>query len=110
MLKIIKEGRRRRYIGFILEDDDLEISKTEMINSIRSYCNEIFNIGCKSKGFFLVRFSNNKGILRCKHTEKDNAIKLLNSIKKIGNKDIKIKTIGTSGTIKSLIKKHFDKK
>ena len=80
-----------------------------MINKIRRKCSETFKDDCKKKGFFLVRFDNNKGILRCKNFEKENAIKLLKSIKEINSKTVKIKTIGTSGTIKSLIKKHLDK-
>ncbi len=56
-----------------------------------------------------MRFDEDKGILRCKHTEKENAIRLLKSIKKINSQQIQIQTIGTSGTIKSLIKKHLNK-
>ena len=77
-----------------------------MIREIRRKANELFD--CKKKGFFLVRFDGYKGILRCRHTEKENAIKLLKSIKKINSNSISIDTVGTSGTIKSLIKKHMD--
>jgi len=58
-------------------------------------------------GFYLIRFNNGKGILRCKHTEKENAIKLIKSINRISSIKVKIETVGTSGTIKSLIKKHM---
>jgi len=56
---------------------------------------------------FLTRFDGYKGIARCKHTEKDNTIKLLNSIKDISNSKVEIITVGTSGTIKALIRKHM---
>ena len=47
------------------------------------------------------------GIIKCKHTEKENTIKLLKDIKKIGNIKIKITTIATSGTIKKLTRKYM---
>ena len=58
-------------------------------------------------GIFLIRLNIDHGIVRCKHTEKDNTIKLLKSIKKISDRKVEIETLGTSGTIKSLIKKHM---
>jgi len=61
-------------------------------------------------GIYLIRFDGEKGIVRCNHIEKDNTIKLLRSIKGIGTKKVSIETLGTSGTIKSLIKKHMQNK
>lgn len=58
-------------------------------------------------GIFLVRFKNSEGIIRCNHIEKENTIKLLKSIEKITRYKVNIVTIGTSGTIKSLIQKHM---
>ena len=105
---MIKEGRRRRYIGFVVSNtDDLNISKDDMIHAIRKKCKELYKDRCKKMGIFLVRFDGFKGITRCKNIEKDNVINLMNSIDTIDSKKVKIKTIGTSGTIKSLIKKHF---
>ena len=51
---------------------------------------------------YLIRYDGKKGIIKCNHIEKENTIKLLTSIKKV-----KIETVGTSGTIKSLIQKHL---
>ncbi len=59
-------------------------------------------------GVYLVRFNKkNQGILRCKHNKKDDCIKLLKHIKEINNNEVSVETVGTSGTIKSLIKKHI---
>jgi len=55
----------------------------------------------------LTRFDGEKGIVRCNHIEKENTIKLLKSINKIYSNEVEIKTLGTSGTIKSLMKKHM---
>lgn len=60
----------------------------------------------KKKKIYLTRFNGQKGIVRCKHTEKQATIQLLQSINQINHKPVRIKTITTSGTIKSLIKKH----
>jgi RNase P/RNase MRP subunit POP5 len=57
-------------------------------------------------GIRLIKFNGKKGIIKCTHTEKENTIKLLNSIKKISLNEVEVKTIGTSGTIKTLIKKY----
>ncbi len=59
-------------------------------------------------GLYLIRFDGDKGILKCNHVEKENTIKLLKSIKKISSKKVEIETLGTSGTIKSLVKKHMN--
>ena len=79
-----------------------------MIGEIRSQCNTLFNKNCKDMGIFLIRFDGEKGIIRCKHTEKDNTINLLTSIKQVSSNNVSVKTLGTSGTIKSLIRKHME--
>ena len=58
-------------------------------------------------GIRLIRFEEDKGIVKCNHIEKDNTINLLKSIKEISSSKIKIDTVGTSGTIKALIEKHM---
>ena len=58
-------------------------------------------------GIYLVRFDGQKGIVKCSHIEKENTIKLLKSIKKISSHKVSIETLGTSGTIKALIRKHM---
>ena len=78
-----------------------------MIGEIKTQCNTLFNKNCKDMGIFLIRFDGEKGIIRCKHTEKDNMINLLTSIKQVSSINVSVKTLGTSGTIKSLIKKHM---
>ena len=60
-------------------------------------------------GIYLIRFDGRRGIVKCNHIDKDNTINLLTSIDNINSHKIKIKTLGTSGTIKSLIRKHMDK-
>lgn len=58
-------------------------------------------------GIYLVRFDGHRGIVKCNHIEKENTIKLLKSIKKISSSNVSIETLGTSGTIKALIRRHM---
>ena len=58
-------------------------------------------------GIRLIRFDGITGIVLCKHTEKENTIKLLQSIEKISSQKVQIETFGTSGTIKALMRKHM---
>jgi len=78
-----------------------------MIHVIRKKCKELYKEKCKKMRLFLVRFDGNIGIIRCRNLEKENVINLLNLINEVNSKKVDIKTVGTSGTIKSLIKKHF---
>lgn len=107
-INIIKEGRRRRYIGFeIKTDKDKTFLKEDIIENIRKKSERIYNKNFKEMGLFLVRFNGMQGIVRCKHTEKENTIALLKKMDKINDEKITINTIATSGTIKALIKKHM---
>ena len=78
-----------------------------MNNAIKSQCSTLFNRNCREMGIRLIRFQENKGIVKCNHIEKDNTINLLRSIKEISSNKIRIDTVGTSGTIKALIGKHM---
>ena len=105
---IIHEGKRRRYIGFIIKSNKpFNITKEDVISELRKQCKSLFKKDCRELGVYLIKFNNYKGIVRCKHTEKDNTINLLKSIKSISSNKLDIETLGTSGTIKSLIKKHM---
>ena len=53
----------------------------------------------------LVHFDGEHGILRCVHTAKENVIAALNRTTKVGQADVRITTIGTSGTIRKAISK-----
>ena len=108
-LIVVKEGRRRRYIGFIVNysDDGIVFDKRDMIDTIRNQSVLFFLKDFREMGLFIIRFDGKQGIIRCKHTSKDDTITLLKSITEINNHKVKIDTVGTSGTIKSLVKKHM---
>ena len=99
---------RPRYILFTIsiEDSSFSISRNTMISALRLYAYNLFECSLKEKKIFLTRFNGKKGIVRCKHTEKENTIKLLQSISELNGKPVIVKTIATSGTIKTLVQKH----
>jgi len=78
-----------------------------MINVIRNQSRNIFNQESKKYGIYLIRFNGEEGIVKCNHIEKEKTIQLLTSINEISSKKVNIETVGTSGTIKTLIKKHM---
>lgn len=90
---------RKRYIAFSVEAQR-DISRREFISAIRKNA-QGQDIWEKMEPWLTV-FENNKGILRCRHTGCEEAILLLTSIESIGREGvrIKVKTLGTSGTIK----------
>lgn len=109
---IIKQGNRRRYIGFhvFFKNNKESISKQDVIAALSRKCEELFDVEIKAKRIFLVKFDKDTGIVRCKHTEKEATIEILKNIKTIKtDTEVEIKTLGTSGTMKSLEKKHMSK-
>lgn len=97
---------RKRYIVFEISAPRT-VSRSEFIYAIRDRekSNE-YQEGIKP---WLTVFDNNQGILRCAHTKKDEAMKLLCSIKAIGREKMPVKviTLGTSGTIKTAKKRYL---
>lgn len=84
-----KVGRKR----YILFETNEEIKMEDFIKEIRKF---------KEINPWVIYLKNKIGILRVRHLFKEKAINILNSMNKINGKDIKIRTIKTSGTIKSL--------
>jgi len=93
---------RRRYIAFEIVSDKI-IPRNDVVKMVRK---EFVHRYISVKPW-LTRYGNNKGLLRCLHTGKNEAIRILNSVKKIGKTDVEIKTTGTSGTIKAAVRKYL---
>ena len=103
---------RNRYIYFqiISNSEDKKFSKDEIIKKIKSQCISILKTNSYSLGIRLIKFDGTNGIIKCKHIEKDNTIKLLKSIEEISSNKVTVETFGTSGTIKALIRKYMNNK
>jgi RNase P/RNase MRP subunit POP5 len=84
---------RYRYIAFHL---DREVSREPLMNAIKARRGEM--------RAWLTYFDGEYGILKCGWLDKERAIELLRSIESIGNNEVKIETIRTSGTIKKVKK------
>lgn len=91
----------------MLNKDGNQFKKEELGVKIQDKCRYLFDKNCSEMGISLIKFDGEKGILRCNHLEKENTIHLLKSIKEIDSQRVVLETIGTSGTIKSLLKKHM---
>jgi RNase P/RNase MRP subunit POP5 len=86
----------------------MTFQRNQIIKILRYHCVKQYNSSCDTYGFFLIRFKDNVGILSCFNTEKDRGISFLKTIKEINHISVKIETLKTSGTIKTLISKCFN--
>jgi RNase P/RNase MRP subunit POP5 len=99
-------NKRQRYIGFKLESEsNTQIEKKDLFKEIQKICRKKYHRYTIDMGLRLIRFDGTGGIIKCNHIEKDKTISILNSIKRIESHNVKIETLYTSGTIKSLNKK-----
>ena len=94
-------GFRKRYVVFQIEAPRT-IQRWELIAALQDHAERM---GMNSEGKqrpWLTAFQDNRGILRCAHTDKEKTIELLTSITEAGEDrtPVEIKTLKTSGTIK----------
>jgi len=99
---VVKEKRgRRRYIAFeVLSDTPLNLAELKSI--LR---NEAQHYGMEPPK--VIQFENQRGIVRCPHTEKEKIVELLNNIKRTGKKELRIRSLRTSGTLRKLRRLYF---
>jgi RNase P/RNase MRP subunit POP5 len=81
------------------------LSDTELIQALRQQINELFSKTAKELGLWVVKFNGTTGIIKCNYKEKEHAIQLLQSLKKIGSKSVIVTTYTTSGTIHGITHK-----
>ena len=92
---------RRRYIVFTI-DASRKVERWELIKEFQREASRM-GLDQESEGRpWLTAFQENRGILRCSHTDKDIAIEMLKSVTEVGEERLKvtIETLVTSGTIK----------
>jgi RNase P/RNase MRP subunit POP5 len=115
---------RKRYIVFQI-DTGTSIDKRALIYTIKkNFQGSRFSfkdleqnkpIEKESEHFqavpWVIYIRNNYGLVRCHHLDTDKTIAFLQSIRQVVgvNQPVKIKTLGTTGTIKSARKKYLDK-
>ena len=92
---------RRRYIVFTI-DAPRNVERWELIKEFQREASRM-GLDQENEGRpWLTAFQDNRGILRCSHTEKDTAIEMIRAITEVGEERLKvtIETLVTSGTIK----------
>lgn len=98
---------RSRYIAFEISSDDV-VSTGDLISSFRKAADKYDD--AERIRPWLIMFEKGKGIVRCSHTSKDEVINLLQSVKGVGGKKVKIRTLGTSGTVRGARRKYLEGK
>ena len=98
---------RYRYIGFRIILPERNLAWRELSREIERTARNLYPKDVRNMRLKLVRFNGREGMLRCSHLYKNETIQLLYSMDKLENESIKIETVGTSGTIRSLNRKFF---
>lgn len=57
---------------------------------------------------WLIHFREGKGIVRCSHVAKEEVIEALRSISSIGSREVTLRTLGTSGTVRGAMEKYIE--
>lgn len=95
---------RRRYILFEVEAPRV-LERWELIKALQRRASQMGFDHYEEGRPWLTAFNENRGILRCRHTDKEKAIELLTGITEVGdNGELKVvvRTLKTSGTIKKV--------
>ena len=59
---ISNRTNRQRYIGFVVEDKNHRIRKSEIITEIQKECTQLFNRQYQEMGIRIIRFNGKAGI------------------------------------------------
>ncbi|MCK4718524.1 MAG: hypothetical protein KAT70_07630 [Thermoplasmata archaeon] len=86
---------RKRYVAFTV-DGGCHLRRGEMIHAI----NVSLPRNLPRSNVNLTVFNGEAGIVLCPHTAKDEMIRSLVSIRSVGGRGVKVRTVATSGTIK----------
>jgi len=107
----MRGARRHRYIAFHIrcEGDNPPIVQPQFVQALRHLSFVLYSTDIKDLRVWVVYFDGTRGILKCRHTEKERVINLLCSLKKIDMVPVTVTTISTSGTIHGLKQKHQEK-
>ncbi len=95
---------RKRYIAFRIEGGK-DLQTGEVTRALREASHHL----PKEARPWLVHLRSGVGIVGVSHLHKDTAIPLLQSIKAVGDRDVKVHTLGTSGTIRQAIRKYLER-
>jgi len=86
---------RKRYIAFEVLSEE-KIDRKELMEAIHNFSGKPM----QKDRLSVMLLQENKGVVRCQHTLKEETLRLLRSINNVGGKKVQLRTIGTSGTIR----------
>lgn len=87
---------RYRYVAFRLEAAR-PFRREEVLEALRA----------ASPRLWLVNFAGTSGLVRTTNLEKDDAIRALNGIDAMAGERVRVRTVGTSGTIRAATEKYL---
>lgn len=87
---------RSRYVVFTVEAAR-QPSKRDVAAAIQDTLSPVQAVRIDPR---IITFDGAWGILRCSHLHKDEAIAALQSIRRMGRQAVRVRTTGTSGTIR----------
>ncbi|MFQ5920004.1 MAG: Rpp14/Pop5 family protein [Thermoplasmata archaeon] len=94
---------RNRYIAFQI-DGGADLQSGEVNRALR----EAFDPHPKEARPWLVHLRDGRGVVRVSHLYKDTAISLLRSLKIADDQGVRVRTLGTSGTIRGAVRKYLE--
>ena len=97
-------GERWRYIAFII-DGALIVARNDFLDSLMKASRGT----SLQNSFRITVFENNFGILKVPHTLKEEAIRVLTGMDHVGPSTCSVRTLKTSGTIKTLKDEYRDR-
>ncbi len=92
---------RHRYVVFQIEGGE-SLEMGEVIRALR----EVSHGLTERSRPWLVSYERGIGVVRCDHRDKEEVIRLVMTIRKVGMREVKVKTLGTSGTIRKALRKY----
>jgi RNase P/RNase MRP subunit POP5 len=97
-------GERWRYIAFSIEGAHV-FARNDFLDSLMKQSR-----GTRLQSSFRITvYENNFGILKVPHTLKEDAIQVLTKMDRVGQTPCEVRTLRTSGTIKTLKEKYRDR-
>ncbi|MEM0467236.1 MAG: Rpp14/Pop5 family protein [Candidatus Thermoplasmatota archaeon] len=102
---IVKGTQRKRYIFFAVSSEEGTPDFNSFLQALRYACEVQFHKTLRDLHIRLIRYNGYTGIIQCSYIEKEQVIKLLQSLTTVDSKKIKVTPKVTSGTIRSLLSK-----